>query len=245
MRGKLIKDLNIEPLRLLFDKYGLDISKIISITTGARYSAVMLKNGNIGVCANFGNRIEDNPGKYSKLDLKNISHRIFLTAYFNALLNYTNDYKKGGDIFDIIDFRKYKDIVMIGLFKPIVRKFEEDKISLSVFDYLKNDSVLVSGSKKSDYLKKSDAVILSSTTIFNDTFEEIIKSLKEQCDIFMLGPSSIMNRKIFDYWDIKIIFGTVFEKNDERILDIIKNGGGTKYFQPYGRKVYLENVSDV
>lgn len=244
MRDKLIKDLNIEPLRLLFDKYGLDISQIISITTGARYSAVMLKNGNIGVCANFGNRIEHNIGKYSKLDLKNISHRIFLTAYFNALLNYTNDPKKGGDIFDIIDFRKYRNIVMIGLFKPIVRKFEEDKISLSVFDYLKDDSVLISGSKKSDYLKKSDAVILSSTTIFNDTFEEIIKSLKEQCDIFMLGPSSILSREIFDYWNIKIIFGTVFEKNDERILDIIKNGGGTKMFQPLGRKVYLENVSD-
>lgn len=240
----MIKDLNIEPLRLLFDKYGLDISKIISITTGARYSAVMLKNGNIGVCANFGNRIQDNLGKYSKLNLKNISHRIFLTAYFNALLNYTNDSKKGGNIFDIVDFRKYKDIVMIGLFKPIVRKFEEDKISLSVFDYLKNDSVLISGSKKSDYLRKCDAVIISSTTIFNNTFEEIIGNSKEQCDIFLLGPSSIMSRQIFDCWDIKIIFGTVFEKNDVRILDIIKNGGGTKYFQPYGRKVYLENVSD-
>lgn len=234
----------IEPLLLLTDTYGVDVFQIKSIASGLRYSAVMLKNGNIGVCANFGNEIEDNPGKYSKLDLKNISHRIFLTAYFNALLNYTNDYKKSGDIFDIIDFRKYKDIVMIGLFKPIVRKFEEENISLSVFDYLKNDSVLISGSKKSDYLRKCDAVILSSTTIFNDTFKEIIKSLKEQCDIFMLGPSSIMSREIFDYWNIKIIFGTVFEKNDERIPDIIKNGGGTKYFQPYGRKVYLENVSD-
>jgi len=194
----LIKDSNIEPLRLLFDKYGLDISKIISITTGTRYTAVMLKNGNIGVCANFGSRIQDN-----------------------------------------------QSIVMIGLFKPIVRKFGEDNISLSVFDYLKDDSVLISGLKKSDYLRKCDAVILFSTTIFNDTFEEIIGNSKEQCDIFLLGPSSIMSRQIFDCWDIKIIFGTVFEKNNVRILDIIKNGRGTKYFQPYGRKIYLENVSDV
>ncbi|MBC8489046.1 MAG: hypothetical protein H8D45_23745 [Bacteroidetes bacterium] len=243
-----MRDYNIdnkpEPLEFLFTKYKVSFSNIHKVVTGAKYTALLLKNGNIGVCANFGNRIEDNPGKYSKLDLKNISHRIFLTAYFNALLNYTNDSKKSGDIFDIVDFRKYKNIVMIGLFKPIVRKFEEENISLSVFDYLKDDSVLISGSKKSDYLKKSDAVILSSTTIFNNTFKEIITNSKERCDIFLLGPSSIISREIFDYWDVKIIFGTVFEKNDERILDIIKNGGGTKYFQPYGRKVYLENVSD-
>lgn len=135
-----------EPLEFLFTKYKVNFSNVHKVVTGAKYTALLLKNGNIGVCANFGNRIEDNPGKYSKLDLKNISHRIFLTAYFNALLNYTDDYKKSGDIFDIIDFRKYKNIVMIGLFKPIVRKFEEENISLSVFDYLKDDSVLISGS---------------------------------------------------------------------------------------------------
>jgi len=37
------------------------------------------------------------------------------------------------------------------------------------------------------------------------------------------------------------IFGSVFEKNDERVLNVIENGYGTRKFLPFGKKIYLKS----
>jgi len=52
----------------------------------------------------------------------------------------------------------------------------------------------------------------------------------------MLGPSSIMVPEMLQYKNIKMIFGATFEKNDTRVLDIIKNHGGTRQFLKLGGK---------
>ena len=62
----------IEPLELLFVKYGFEIDKIKKIVSGAKYTAVMLMNGNIGVCANLGYTVNTEKSHYSNLDLKDI-----------------------------------------------------------------------------------------------------------------------------------------------------------------------------
>ena len=48
---------NTEPLEFLLSKYKFDIEKIETISSGLKYSAVLLKNGNIGVCANLGHKV--------------------------------------------------------------------------------------------------------------------------------------------------------------------------------------------
>ncbi len=230
----------IEPLHLLLNEYDIDISKIKSVSTGIRYSAVMLKNGNIGVCANLGNRKSITLKELQNPDLNNFQHRILITAYYNALLNYSNIYENDLDIFDAIDFSKYKNIHMTGLFRPIVNKFQENDIPVTVFDLSKNDPNLTPISQQRQNLKNADVIILSSTTIFNNTFMDLISNTSKNCDIFLLGPSSIMSKEILQYRNIKIIFGSVFEKNDKRILKIIEDGGGTQKFQKFGRKVYFK-----
>ena len=225
-----------EPLELLLKKYGFKTGNIKKIVAGIKYTAVLLTNGNIGVCANLGNKIDPQIDKYVNIDLHNFSHRIVLNAYFTAFLNYHENYNENGDIFEKIDFRKYKQIVMIGLFKPIVKKFQEKNISLTVFDYRKSDSSITSNSEQKQHLQKSDAVILTATSIFNLTFLEIVNYTNNDCEIFMLGPSSIMTTEIFQYRNIKMIFGSTFRKFDDRILEIIRNDGGTRDFLKYGEK---------
>lgn len=228
-----------EPLGHFIKKFGFDISNIKRIVTGKKYSTVILKNGNIGVCANLLNRVELKKEDLKKIDLSNINHRIIINAYYNASLNYSNNYHKTGDIFDEINFKTYENIVMLGLFRPLLENFRKNKIKISVFDMLKEDSELISMEDKTDYINKANAVILSSTTVFNNSFMNIVNNTGKNCDIFLLGPSSIMNRDIFLYKNIKGIFGSVFEKNDERVLNVIENGYGTRKFLCFGEKVYL------
>ncbi len=233
---------NIDPLGHFLTKYNFEINGIEKICTGLKYTAVLLKSGNIGVCANLGTKIDPQKATYSNPDLKNISHRIILNAYFSALLNYSNHNKSCIDIFEAIDFRNYKKVVMLGLFKSLSKKFEDAGISIIVSDRRSNDPVLSPLSEQKKILSEADAVILTSTSIFNASFLNAINPTNDQCDIFMLGPSSIMTPEMLHYKNIKIIFGATFMKFDHRVLKIIQENGGTKDFLKYENKRILQKV---
>jgi len=228
-----------EPIRHFVEKHGVDVSRIAKIICGHRYSAVLLKNGNIGVCANLLADINVTLEDLQTPDLDRPDHRIVLNAYFNGLLNYCRDYGESGDIFEAVDFKRYRHIVMVGLFKPVVEKFKANDIDIHVFDQIKESDLLVPIEDEPAYIKKADAVILTATSIFNGTFMDIIADTGENCDIFLLGPSAIMDRDMFRYRNIKKIFGAVFPPADERLLDAITRGLCTKEFIRFGRKVSI------
>ncbi len=228
-----------EPIKFLFKKYGFDVTSINEIVSGTKYTAVILENGHIGVCANLMNNTKINITDLKTPDISSISHRIILNAYYNALLNYSNTYDKNEDIYESVDFNKYHNTIMIGFFKPLLKRFEENHIELSIFDILKKDEKINQKEANAQDIKKADAIILSSTTIFNNTFLKIVNSSSDNCDIYMLGPSSILHKEIFLYKNIKGIFGSTFKKNDEKILELIKNGFGTRDFLKLGFKVSL------
>lgn len=226
-----------EPLIILLNKYNFDFSMIKKIVCGKKYFAVQLQNGNIGVCATLGNNVSFDNHKNNIADINNVSGRIILNAYYNALLNYENIYKKEIDIFDEIDFRQYNNIVMIGYFDSLEKKFKEGNIHVSIFDKLIIKNGIIDDNLQSEYIVKADALIISSTTIFNNTFINILNNTSDNCKIFMLGPSSILSTEMFAYKNIKGIFGSVF--HDDKVLEIINDGCGTKDFLKYGSKVFL------
>lgn len=229
-----------EPLEYFFEKTGIDIQNIQDIVCGEKYVAVVLRNGKIGVCATLDNYVNVDIRDLRFPDLKDIRHRIVLNAYFNADYNYNNQYDTTIDVFDKIDFKKYSKIVMIGFFRSLVEKFENEKIDLTIFDKAVNDDKLTNMSEQLDEIAKADALILSSTSVFNNTFLDLINATNDNCDIYTLGPSTILNNEMFNYRNIKLLFGSVFEPNDVNTLKIIQNGGGTKQFLPFMNKVFLK-----
>lgn len=230
-----------EPLEYFFEKYGIDLQNIKQIVCGEKYVAVVLKNGKLGVCATLDNYVNIEIKDLRFPDLKNLQHRIVLNAYFNATFNYNNQYDTTADIFDKIDFKQYKKIVMIGFFQSLVNKFEREKINLTIFDRAVKDDKLTDMSNQLKEVTKADALILSSTSVFNNTFLDLINATKDNCDIYTLGPSTILNEEMFQYRNIKFLFGSIFEPNDVNTLKIIEQGGGTKQFLPFMNKVFLNN----
>jgi len=90
-----------------------------------------------------------------------------------------------------------------------------------------------------DKLQQADAIILTSTSVMNNTFYDIISQSKEICDIFTLGPSTLLDRDMFRYRNIRQLFGAVFRKNDAQLLEMIAQGHGTSTFSIRMQKVYL------
>jgi uncharacterized protein (DUF4213/DUF364 family) len=233
--GKLIK----EPLKHFAEKYDIDISNIREIACGEKYTAVLLKNGHIGVSANQSNKITIKVEHLKVPDLNRVEQRIVVNAYFNGMLNYSDHYQGTADIFDRINFQVYRNLVMIGLFKPLLEKLRLENINIHVFDMIKKDASLIPEEEKMEYVKKADAIILSASSIANNTFLDIVNSSGVKCDIFLLGPSSILDKDMFGYRNIRRIFGAIFETGDTMVLNSIKQGYGTRMFLPFGKKVFL------
>lgn len=226
-----------DPLFHYSHKVGYEPELIEKIVTGEKYTAVLLKNGNIGVCANLTTEFEVKCEIPTQINISSSTHRIIYTSYLNALLNYENTYDQKLDIFEAIDFKNYENITMIGYFMPLVKKFDDVDIILNIFDNAMEDEQLLPEERKEEYVRSADCLIISGTTIQNGTFSHMLSQTKEKCDIFLLGPSSIMHEDMFSYTNIKIIFGATFEMNDERVLQLIKEGHGTRGFIKFGQKV--------
>ncbi len=231
-------DLVYEPLEWFLNKYAYSKGLVQRIACGEKYLAVMHENGNIGVCATLMQDIQmDQPPFH--IDLSQRSHRVFYNAYINSIVNYESRYEEEKDIFDKIPFDTYNEITMIGYFTSLVSKFLSTGISLHIFDKQIKDDSLEKIEDQQQYISRSDALILTSTSVFNQSFNELIAWTNGKCDVFLLGPSSILHPHMKTYGNIKYIFGAVFNNSDHRVMDIIDENGGTKIFLPLMRKVYI------
>jgi uncharacterized protein (DUF4213/DUF364 family) len=227
----------LDPITHFYQKFYFDANLVKEYVSGRRYVAVVLKNGNIGLCATLGQKMPDVLPK--TIDLENSEHRIFLNAYYNALLNYKQVYTEEKDIFEAVDFTKFKNIVMVGNFKPVVKRFQKAGIPLTIFDKREDESILEDMNNQMDYIQKADAIILTATSMFNKSFVELVENSAPESSIYILGPSAIMHKDMRLYPNVKMILGSVFEPFDQRVLDVIKANLGTRYFGPFSKKVFI------
>lgn len=227
-------------IETLLNKSGYYPEFIKRIISGQKYLAVLLKNGQIGVCATLGNEIPKDFNPPLSLDLNNPAHRILFIAYTNASMNYLQTDLGENDIFDQIDFTRFQKIVMVGLFQSLLDKFDHAKLKVHVFDIEKTGSALTHMQYQKKFLTEADAVILTSTSLVNNTFDEVIAETRPESHVFMLGPTGILTPEFFRYPQIRMVFGSLFEENDTRVLEVIEQGHGTRHFLPYLRKVFIQ-----
>jgi len=232
-------DLYPDPIQFLYSKFGFDYSKVKKIVFGEKYVAILLITGDIGLCATLNHIPAGVRFSGENIDLENITHRVILNAYYNALINPHNQYDQITDIFDKIDFGVYSNIIMIGYFQSLVKKLDNEKIPLTIFDSQKTANVLHPMDNQLDIISKADAIILTGTSIFNKTFTKIVNRAKYDCDMFLLGPSSIMYPDFLEMYHLKIIFGMTHKKMDNRLLEMVENGHGTPSFKAFTNKVFI------
>ena len=228
-----------DPVSILFEAYPYDAGKILASACGEAYVAVMLASGRIGVCSTLGKPIETDPLLLASPDLKNREHRMLVTAYANAHINYEQEHLGSGDIFEQVDFASKINTVMIGYFPPLVEKFRRDAITLFPFDQLKDYPDLTPQSQLGEKLSQTDCVVISATSLINSTFTEIIEQVKPGAEIFILGPSTPMFAGFKSDYHITKLFGMTFRLFDFEVLGMIGKGMGTQSFSKKSFKVSL------
>ena len=234
-----------EPLEFFSQNYPFDLQLTDHFVTGDLFTAVVLKNGNMGVCANPDGRITIDLYSKSFPNLDNYHDRIAYHAYLNALLNPDAPTDIHSELTELADFGRYKKVVMIGYFSNIAQKLSSNGINMVIFDKNERNVPLADLAQLNSHLAEADAVILTSSSIANNSFSDIISQTPEFCNIYLLGPSSLLHSDMFLYRNIKMIFGAKFQRYQKKIIDIIAAGGCGRDFLPFASKVSASAVGNL
>ena len=228
--------------------------KIDILCLGLGYTAVTLSDGGIGLsythfedkksCMLLNQHVdyEEQPA-IQLLEKINSDHPVeksMALALVNALnykeaLDYPED-KKNQIMFDQFKIGKGTRAAMVGFIGPLVDLLKQKNAAVEVLDTSRN-----MGQKEEFYAKLenwADVLILTSTSILNNTTEEILQKVHQKVKTIMLGPSTPMVAAAFEHLPVHMLAGTV-PIDKANVLKAIRHGMGTPVLQKFSRKSYL------
>jgi uncharacterized protein (DUF4213/DUF364 family) len=237
----------------LFKKRAREVN-IEVLCLGLGYSAVTLSGEGIGLsythfedkksCMLLNQHIdyESQPAVQllEKIKSDHPLERSMALALVNALnykeaLEYPED-KKNKIMFDKFSIGEGTRVAMVGFIGPLVDLLEQKKAEVEILDSSRS-----LGEKKDFYARLcnwADVLLLTSTSILNNTTEEILQNVSSEVKTVMLGPSTPMVAEAFEHLPVHMLAGTV-PIDKENVLKAIRHGMGTPVLQKFSRKSYL------
>lgn len=221
---------------------------------GLGYTAVTLSDGGIGLsythfedkksCMLLNKHVdyENQPAVQllEKIKSDRPLERSMALALVNAL-NYSDALEYPEDKKNKIMFEKFKigagsRVAMVGFIGPLVKLLKQIKAAVVVLDRSRK-----MGQKKDFYARLgnwADVLLLTSTSILNNTTEEILQNVHPEVKTVMLGPSTPMVAGAFKHLPVHMLAGTV-PVDKANILKAIRHGMGTPVLQRFSRKSFL------
>jgi hypothetical protein len=221
---------------------------------GLGYTAVVTSDGGIGIAYTYFedkkscmllNEAADYEGRPASALLEKIKsdhqiERSMALALVNAL-NYQQalqlpEDKNNKIMFEQFNITKGTKVAMVGYFGPLIKRFEQREAVLEVLDQSRGLG------RKPDFYKKlknwTDVLFLTSTSILNNSTEEILANVHAKVKTIMLGPSTPMVGQVFDNLPVHMLAGTV-PLDKDNILKAVRHGAGTPILHKFSRKSYL------
>jgi len=240
----------------LFDLFLAKAQKVSVeiLSLGLGYTAVTTSDGGVGLSytyfsdkkscmvlnsrTDFENRPADQLLEKIKSDVP--IERSMALALINAL-NYrvAIDLPEDGDntiMFERFEIGRGRRVAMVGYFGPLVRNFEQKGVALEILDTSRGI-----GHKEEFYQKLKNwaqVLLLTSTSILNNSTEEILANVGGSVKTAMLGPSTPMAAAAFRHLPVAMLAGTV-PIDKEKTLKAIRHGMGTPILHRYSRKAFL------
>ena len=221
---------------------------------GLGYTAVVTSDGGIGIAytyfenkkscmlLNDGADYEGRPASelLEKIKSDHQIERSMALALVNAL-NYQNALQLPEDkyneiMFETFNITKGTKVAMVGYFGPLIKHFEQREALLEILDQSRG-----LGRPADFYVKLkswADVLFLTSTSILNNSTEEILANVHAGVKTIMLGPSTPMVAEAFDHLPVHMLAGTV-PLDKENIVKAVRHGMGTPILHRFSRKSYI------
>ncbi|MBZ4672378.1 MAG: hypothetical protein JG762_608 [Deferribacteraceae bacterium] len=154
-----------------------------------------------------------------------------LVAMINSILK--NGVEDNLQLYDRFDF-KDKIVGMVGDFKPLTKNIKDTAKRLDIYE-LKNIPGTIKPNFAKLFLRETDYLIVTGSTLVNFTADDFINFAKDTCEIIFVGPTAPLSIALSE---IAHIAGSSVN-NHSKCFDIVKKGGGMHALKSYLVKKWL------
>lgn len=129
-------------------------------------------------------------------------------------------------------------VVVIGALVPYLKMLKERKRLFYILEKdsrtLKSDEIpyFVSPEKAHEVIPQADLLIITGTTVLNDTLEGILAQVKPEAEVILVGPTASMLPDAFFRRGVKSI-GSITVTDPDKLLDVLAEAGSGYHF--YGK----------
>ncbi len=225
------------------------------VRAGLGYSCVLLEDDACGVAYTFTNDlgeccgIMDEAGSLLGMKCADLipwagsSDRLKATLGLAAVNAVINDRKTDWDTGNVMGALKVDSadtFGMVGEFRPILAEMKKKTKNIYVFEqHAASEGMLYPSEAIPQHLPKCDVVVVTSTSIINQTFEGIMSHCGNARHVCMVGPSTPLCPEIFRRYNVSLLAGVVVT-DQERVLQVISQAGGTMAMKGSVRQVLVK-----
>jgi hypothetical protein len=229
--------------------------RIDDVRIGLGYTAILTESGSAGVAytprEDLGRGCSSLPGRQPLAGRDAAELLTYLTsdsaleravglATANALLGRRKlGPVFGGDVMDMLGLRSGDRVGMVGYFEPLVARIESQVASLTIFERSRGWTAGVQPAERAvDVLPSCTVALITSTTLITQSLEPLLEAAGGCRVVALLGPSTPLVPEAFTETPVTWLSGIAIAHPQE-ILRVVSEGGGTREFSPYARKVNL------
>jgi uncharacterized protein len=226
---------------------------VSEVRIGVGYAAVALDRKRIGLAAVLRENLRSHCGVVAKagtlagmpaselmtylISGRNAVERALGLATVNAVLG-TEAPQEESDSFALMNLSSEDHVAMVGLFRPLVPRIEQIGAKLTILEQNETLPNVLSFKSRGTILKKCTVAIITATSIMNNTLETILNDLENPRWVSILGPFTPVCRDIFEGTPVTHLGGSVVI-DQQKVIQIVSEGGGTPSLLPYVRFVNL------
>ncbi|QKG29956.1 DUF364 domain-containing protein [Campylobacter sp. RM16187] len=153
--------------------------------------------------------------------------------------------KFDADPFDEIDITKDSFSIIVGALVPYMKFMIKNERNFNILELdksvLKENELkhyLPTGEAK-NVVPMADNLIITGTTLINDTLEELLSMKKPGANVIVVGPTvSMLPKAMFDRGATHV--GGVYVTRPDELLDILAEAGsGYHFFKKYAKKIVI------
>lgn len=167
----------------------------------------------------------------------------------SAELMAESEYKIIEDIdpIELIDLTGTKNICIVGAFHSYIKKIAVTNNALQIVELDKKAlpeeyrKYFVPVEKTEEAFSKSDIIIITGSTLANNTMDELLKFLPGEAKVIIVGPSSSFLPDILFQHKVNIIGSTRITDTEKMIQLVSEGASGFHLFKSCARKICILN----
>jgi len=147
------------------------------------------------------------------------------------------------DAFDLLNFSSAKRVALVGAFGPYIRRLARMNVELSVLENnprsLADEAVryFCPAEQASIVLPRSDVVILTGSTLVNQTIDELLSLVPRNGQVAVVGPTASLHPQPFFRRGVSVMGGVKVTEADNALRALAEAGSGRHIEGKFGEKV--------